>query len=420
MHKLILRYLNKQTKNTVLLFALQIVFLILNVVASSVTANALGSHGYGQYSLATNIFLFSLIFFSFGYFTSASSLIANTNDIEVERKIIGTSMWIAVVTGIIYCLVMFLVSYILEFFYGPEIPRLIRQYFILIIFLPFQILIPQLAKGTGKVLAIGFFNILTKFFYILGIIICINLNKVTIDKIIEIYLLSILMASILVGGTFKPNFKGIKEQFFKLKQVNKSFGNEIYKGQLVDQIGARIDILVLGLVVEPKLVGIYALAKQLTEPIYIFSQSLSTSYFKIFARNNKIGREVTAINIFWLISSSIGLLTLSDLIVKVLFGDNFIEVNTILAFLLISVIIRGMYVPYNLFLSSKMQGKIMKKASYYMGIVNIIISLPLIFTFKVAGAVSVNIIGYVIYGMVIYFGYKKFQKQPKKKGISVT
>ena len=83
MHKLILRSLNKQTKNTVLLFALQIVVLILNVVASSVTTHALGSHGYGQYSLATNIFLFSLIFFSFGYFTSASSLIANTNDIEV-------------------------------------------------------------------------------------------------------------------------------------------------------------------------------------------------------------------------------------------------------------------------------------------------------------------------------------------------
>ena len=80
-------FASKVAKQTLFLFVAQIFGMVVGFVSNMLLAKQMGTTNFGIYSLSLAIITFISIFFEFGYFSSASKMLANNHDINLEKKI---------------------------------------------------------------------------------------------------------------------------------------------------------------------------------------------------------------------------------------------------------------------------------------------------------------------------------------------
>ena len=79
---------NKVFYQTAFLFVAQIFGMVVGFMSNMLLAKQMGAADFGIYSLSLAIIIFISIFFEFGYFSSASKMLAKNHDINLEKKIL--------------------------------------------------------------------------------------------------------------------------------------------------------------------------------------------------------------------------------------------------------------------------------------------------------------------------------------------
>ena len=402
---------SRTAKQTVILYSSQILLILLGIVMSSLNTRILGPKGYGVLAFFGTVTGFSVLFFRFGLFSAGGLLLAQETEEYKEKKLIGALMLIGLGVGLIFSLFIFASSFFIDRTFHTNVDHILRILSPLVVVMPFQLLIPQIGRGTNKIAHLALFNILPKVLYIGGLLTMLfYFLHVNVAMLITLNLIATIIAVAVIIYSFRPSFQNLRFNFRRIWKKEKEYGIHLYWGQIADQSTYKLDGIFISYFVNTTQLGFYSLANALASPLAMLSQSLSTSMFKGFASKERIPRRIIQLNFLWLLAGVIGLVVLGRYIVVWLFTDKFLPVVPLILPLALAGFFRGMYQPYNMFLVARGFGK----AAYVAVVVapiNIAGNLLLIPKYGAMGAAIASAVSMAAQYLWFIFFYYRIAKR---------
>lgn len=377
---------NKVFYQTAFLFISQIFGMVVGFVSNMLLAKQMGASDFGIYSLSLAIIIFISIFFEFGYFSSASKMLANNHDINLEKKIFGVSILIVSVIAILFLLFTLFASFLLDMVFGDKIGYIIR----ISLFISWSFVIPffmeLILKGSNHITYLAGFNIFSKILFVIFLFILFFLDKLTPLNALLSFSASYAFAFVIYVFLLQPNFGDIKNILKKINAENKSYGIHIYIGRVVDVSTYNIDKLLIGYFIGSKDVGFYGLANSMAAPINSLSNAMSSTMFKTLANSSKIPFSVLKANLAWVLLAFVLVNALGYLIINFYLKKEYSDVLLLLFLMSIAVCFQALYQPYNAWISGHGYGKDLKKANIKMTVITVLSAIVLVLTMGAIGA----------------------------------
>ena len=200
----------KVASNTAILFASQILVLIIGLGIKTIQVRVLSPKEYGLLALFGSITSFVVLFFHYASFSSLKVLLANNEDKKREKEYFGLGIIIAGILGVLFSFSLFGISFFVDDFLDVEIGGIIRLLSPFCLILPFQFLISEIAIGASKLKSLAVFHLFSKGLFILSLFALWKGRGLNVELIIILNLLSWFAATAVVLLTLKPSFSNIK------------------------------------------------------------------------------------------------------------------------------------------------------------------------------------------------------------------
>jgi len=379
----------------------------LGIVTGTINTRILGPEDYGLMSFFWAITMFGGVFIHFGLLSTGQIMLAGIEDEEDERRLLGALLLLGIAVGVLYALFILGASFIVDPLFHTNAKGLLRWFAPFIIFMPLQILLQQAGIGTNRIGEVALLNVAPLLLYIPGILAAYLFFEIRVHTVILLNFIAIGATCIAVASRFRPIFRGLGKQWPLIWAKYKEYGVHLYLGMLADQTTMKLDSLLVPYFAGTTTLGYYSLALRICSPIALLSQSLSTSLFRRFAREDRIARKVLLFNLAWLVGSTLVVILVARWVVTLLFGPSFMPVAALVVPLAIAGFLGGFYQPYNLFLWSKGRGKWLRNMSFIMTGANLAGHLTFIPLFGAFGAGIGKGIGNASYSLSALFYYRK-------------
>jgi len=395
---------SKVAHQTLFLFTAQVFGMVVGFVSNMLLAKQMGAVDFGIYSLSLAIIIFISIFFEFGYFSSASKMLAKNHDINLEKKIFGASIIIVCVIFVLFLLFSLTISFLLDIIFDDKIGHIIR----ISSFVGWSFTIPffmeLILKGSNHIGYLAGFNIFSKILFVVFLFILFIFERLTPLNALLSFSLSYAFAFVIYGCILRPNFSGFSEILKTINLENKRYGMYIYKGRVVAVSAYNIDKLLIGYFISAKEVGFYGLANSMAAPIISMSAAMGSTIFKILANSSKIPFTILKVNLIWVLLAFILTNALGYLIINFYLKEEYGDVLFLLLLTSIAYCIKALYQPYNAWIVGRGYGRQDQKMSYGMAGVNFLGNIILVPVFGVIGAAISSILAssYYLYAS-IYF-----------------
>lgn len=392
---------SKVAHQTLFLFTAQIFGMVVGFVSNMLLAKQMGAVDFGIYSLSLAIIIFISIFFEFGYFSSASKMLAKNHDINLEKKIFGASIIIACVIFVLFLLFSLAISFLLDIIFDDKIGHIIR----ISSFVSWSFTIPffmeLILKGSNHIGYLAGFNIFSKILFVVFLLILFVFEGLAPLNALLSFSLSYALAFVIYGCILRPNFSGFSEILRTINLENKRYGMHVYVGRVIDVSTYNIDRLLIGYFISAKDVGFYGLANSMATPINSLSNAMSSTMFKTLANSSKIHPAVLKANLAWVFLAFILANMLGNLIINFYLKEEYSDVLLLLFLMSIAVCFQALCQPYNAWISGHGYGKELKNANIKMTIVTAASSVLLV---PVAGAVGACISSMIsnLYSLFLY------------------
>ena len=404
-----LQLYNKEVGNTLSLFSTQILVLIIGLGIKSIQTNILSPKEYGLLALFSTITSVLVLFFHYASFSSLKVLLANNDDEKREKEFFGIGILIATALGGLFSLVIFGFSFIADDLLSVDVSSLLIFFAPFCFILPFQFFISEITIGANKLKRLAIFHLFSKVLFFGSLIAIWRFSRLDVQVIILLNLLSWVISTIIILITLKPSFNRIKENLQLVKAKNKSFGYAYYFGAIINQSTFKLDELFITYFVNITQLGFYTLASIICSPMTFLSRAFVNSIFKRLALKDRVPWRIFLYNTLWLSFCVLFLYFFSDIIVRVLFGHDYLQVSAYIFPLSIAFLFQGMYAPFS-FLTVKSKGKYLRNVAYLEAFINVIGNIILVPNIGVFGAIYATILSRFFHLIGLWYYYNKMMK----------
>ena len=373
------------------LFANQIVTTLCGLSAAVITARTLGPEGRG---LFTVVFFFCAMLITFTELGMGHAIPRYTASKKWSKQDILTSV---LAVSIIRIMITTIIASIILLFYANVMFEDVDVGLLFIAFLSIfpialhAFLLPYLfGIGETKIYALllAFSSFIS--FFLIGINYL--LDTITVERLLWMEVLghsiTVVVVSFVIVNKVGSRLGKVKLDFiWRLLK----YGIGDYFSSILLFLNNRSIFIIINTLVNAAAVGIYSLALVIAEKLYMVGDAVGSSLFIRISRSNEISEiEYSALifRITMIVLLPIALLAgiLSDVIVYVLFGEEFQDTAYILRILLIAFVLQAGW--RIIWLSLAGYGKIWWVAltNLFMSIVNISIAVSLLPIYGVEGA----------------------------------
>ena len=400
-------FASKVAKQTLFLFVAQIFGMVVGFVSNMLLAKQMGAINFGIYSLSLAIIMFISIFFEFGYFSSASKMLAKNHDIDLEKKMFGASIIIACVIFVLFLLFSLAISFLLDIVFDDNIGHIIR----ISSFVGWSFTIPffmeLILKGSNHIGYLASFNIISKILFVALLFVLFIFGYLTPLNALLSFSMSYAMVFVIFVFMLRPNFSGFFEVLAAINLENKRYGIHVYIGRVIDVSAYNIDRLLIGYFIGSKDVGFYGLANSMAIPINSLSAAIGSTMFKTLANSSKIPFAVLKANLAWVFLAFVLANVLGNLIINFYLKEEYSDVSLLLFLMSIAICFQALYQPYNAWINGHGYEIELKKMSYCMAGINCfgnIIFIPILGT---VGAAIASIVATFYYFYASVECYKR-------------
>lgn len=332
-----------------------IIITVIQVVQFAILGNVLSKEEFGLVGMITTVTIFTQILLDMGI---GAAIIQKE---KVSDDQLSTLYWLNIIVGLLLFFMLFFSSGLISGFYNqPMLEDLIKILSIMFLIAPigqqFQYLIQKDLN----------FNLLSKIEVISNVLAFLLL-------IVLIFLMDEILAYVL-SIVFLNSFKGVyyfysyaktwKPKFVLNVSIIKeflSFGFYQLLSRLVNRVGSNIDYILIGRFLGAEALGIYSLAYQIiTIPVLKINPIITRVAFPVFSKNQANNAVLTEgfLNVtkaLALVSFPIliGLMSVSDVFVQVVFGERWLDAVPIINILAIVGLLRVLMNPNGSILLAK-------------------------------------------------------------------
>ncbi|MBD5391379.1 oligosaccharide flippase family protein [bacterium] len=345
--------------------------IITQIVINAALARSISQEDYGNYSYFINLFTFCQTIFNFGFFYTICRIVSTTQNQEEIRTYYYEGLKFLSLTAVILVACL----YIYSFIDLPELKRNgIEQVFWIIAPFSFVYLITnfneQILQGNNRIRELALSRALPKFTYalLLGILFILH-EKFSILGYLFLYLGSHFVIYFYLIKRIGPR-AGAESKFKEIFKQNRKFGLNIYLGSLLSVGVANMMGLIISKYCPDNVqLGYYNIALQITIPLTLIPNILSTVLFAKFAKNPSLSPKI----IYTLLLISITLYTtlyfLSDLIICLIFGDGYLPAAKLIKILGLGSLLYGMADFFNRYILARGKASAIRNISITIGLI---------------------------------------------------
>jgi O-antigen/teichoic acid export membrane protein len=341
-------------------FSTRVLLVVFGLGTSIIIARSLGPEGRGFYALAITISTLGVQFTNMGLHSSNTFYLAR--DPNLLSPLMGNSLLISSCLGGIGAIIVGLI-----FHSFPEIaPIQGPLLYMALAWIPFglaYLLNQNLIIGIQEIRAFNTLDIYHKAISIILIVALVLLGWVSPDSLFATSFLALLIC---FAWTFRILNKHLSRPIHFSKSLFKRFlpyGIKAYLGSLIGFLLLRVDMLMINHILDKKDVGLYDIAINMSDMVYLFPMVVSTILFPKLSgisdiqQKWKLAKNTGIALLVIMAVGCIGVATLSSPLIHLLFGKPFIgsvpafELLIICKFLMaansiFSIFIASIYVPW--------------------------------------------------------------------------
>ncbi len=406
-------HISKSTRQTFILYASTLLGVAFGVVASVINTKFMSPTDYGDVRYVQNILQFASSLLLFGYFLSGSRLLALSDNEDESRKIRGCMVLILAATAII----MFLITAgcAVAHYNRPIIAKLFVVSLPVCIYPILLNYINTTAQGDNHIGRLSAARLVPSLLYIPLAYLIYSVYGATSTRMILIQwgLYTIVLLALTIST--KPIFKDIKRIFHNLSAENRDYGFQLYIGSLVMVATNYLAGISLGVFNSDNTeVGFYTLALTVTGPLAMLPSIIGTTYFKEFAKLDKIPSSVMRNTLIITTISCVLFILLIKQFVVLLYTEEYATVGVYASWLSVGYCIHGFGDMLNRYLGSHGQGRDIRNASIANGVVKVFGYTLFVYLWNTPGALFTTILCDFIYTAMILWYYVKFVKSRER------
>ncbi|MBT0812858.1 flippase [Litoribacter ruber] len=369
-------------KNISITLFRQIFSAILQLCSVVVLARILGPEGMGLYTLTILIPQFLISILNLGLPSSLVYYVAN-GSYTLKVSLYHTNKFL-----LFYLPLVLVVAGICLFFFSEQwFPELSSKLiFIGLLCLPFMLaqnVQISLLQALSDFKSFNLLTILQPLSFLLGVGVTALLGSVDVIAVLRLFLLSQILVSIATRGrVLKLVPQALEENFndstFEFLSKNLKYGLKAFFSNITAMINYRADLYLVGLLTNAASVGIYAIALQISERLFIISQAVSTVLLpKLSGLQEKKELQVQITNVVakwsFLISilGGVSLFLLTKMLLVPFFGEDYLSSLQPLAVLVVA----ACFSSYSRVLSNAIAAKNKPEWNLYVGIITSVVNV---------------------------------------------
>lgn len=336
-------------------FSTRIFLIIASLVTSVIIARSLGPEGRGLYALALTVGMIGVQFSNFGLHSSNTFYIAKNPGLL--PSLLGNSLAVGFVVGSFFAVTAGLV-----FHFFPNIaPIQGLLLFLALAWIPFGLvflLTQNLLIGIQEIRSYNKIEIFNKALSILLIIIIVIANWSSAESIFLAALIALIFSTLLIFQSLIKHISRPPHFSFSIFKRNLPYGIKSYLGSFIAFLLLRVDLLMVNQMLGKSETGLYDIAVNLSEMVYLLPLVVSTVLFPKLSAIQDIKEK-------WTLSKSVGKGLLIAMVllcglaiwvaqpaVNLLYGEAFLASVPIFTILIFNKFIMSIDSIYNNFIAS--------------------------------------------------------------------
>ena len=406
---------NKSVKQIGALYLSMIIGVGLGIIVSVVNTRVLGTESFGDFKFIQSVYSFFSIILTFGYLVTASKLLAEKKNDKIRKELIGSSVIILLILGLIFVSALFIFSIVQKNIFPKDLSKLITLLLPFFFFIPFLQGLENIYQGENKIYALSVFRVSPQIFYLLILIIIHNITGIYLESAFTAHLSAITLVVIIAVYLLKPSFRDVKRNLEYISSENRLYGFNVYIGSIIGVASTQLGPMVISFFSENNTdVGYYSLAYTITMPLAFIPTVVGTTMFKEFANRNAVSKRSTEVTLLISVVSLLFFCLLIKPIITVLYSADFLDVAGLAYIVAVGQVFHGFGNYYNRFLGSKGRGKELRNGAFFVGAANIIGFILLIPYFGAFGAAITKLVSGLIYTLSMLYYYRLFISSNKE------
>lgn len=373
--------------------------IITQIVINALLARFLSQEEYGNYSYFINLFTFCQTIFNFGFFYTICRLVSISTDNQEARAYYYEGLKYLLLLSILMIIALYTYSFIeLEGLKKNDIEKV----FWIIAPLSFVYLITnyneQILQGNNKIKELAISRGMPKFVYafLLSVVFFCGI-KVSLLAFLILYLGSHLAVYIYLIKHLSP----IRDKASRFKEIyikNKTFGINIYLGSILSVGVANLMGLIISKFCNNNVeLGFYNIALQITAPLTLIPNILSTVFFARFANNYILRKKLVICVALISVTLYTVLFFFSNIIITAIFGSSYLPAAQLIKILGLGSLLYGIADFFNRYILAKGMSNIIRNIATTVGVVYLLLGLFLIPKYFAEGASYAKVLTGVIY-----------------------
>lgn len=405
--------ISNQKNQVLFLYGSSIIGLVLGMLVSVINTRYLTPEQYGDVRYVQNMISFISGLLLFGYFVSGSRLLALSQSEDYSRKIRGIMVAILGIAVVILMLCMLGFSGTNYFFSGKEELGLM---FLVAVPVCGNVLmlnyINTTAQGDNHIGRISLARLLPAILYCIVAYPIFYYFGATGNLMLLLYNGTAIIVLLSIIFSTRPSFKSLGSSFKILNKENKTYGFNVYLGSVVGVSTQYIAGITLGQFCENNAnVGFYTLALTLATPLSMLPSIIGTTYFKRFAREDRISKMVMSCSIAITALSLLCYWILIKYVVAIMYSEDYSSVSVIASYLAIATSIHGFGDMINRFLGAHGKGKDIRNSAFICGFIAVVGNILFVYLWDIKGAIFTRILLSLAYtGTMLYYYIKPSQE----------
>lgn len=402
------------SKNSAITFLSKITIFVFELISIIILARILGPKGKGIYAL---IILISDVMLRIG---SLGLEIANIYFIGKKvykiNDIVSISFFSAIFLGFM-TFIFFGGVYNFDFFKNFLYSNHINPFYLwLVVFtIPLSLLFKFLINivlGKEDIVNYNIICIINKLFYLITIIIFLLILKLGIFGAVLSYVSTIVLTAFFIIFSIKkiaPIFISFNKKIFK--ELLK-YGLKAYVGNMVQFLNYRLDMLLVAIFLTPSEVGFYSIAVGIAERFWLIPESIATVLFPRISSStsldaNQITPKIARHTLLIIFILSLLLTATANLLIKILFGQDFLPSIAPLLILLPGIIFFSVSKILTADLAGRGKPQFGTYAAFISLAVNVPLNLLLIPRWGISGAAFASSVAYILATVIAFIYYIK-------------
>lgn len=336
-------------KNIIILIIRRGLGALISILGTTLIVKNLTVKDYGIYSVFLNIITLSSTFATLGV-DAATGYVLQNKKYKAENALVNTFS-LGIILSLVSFIIFGLIFYNLHLSDFNIIPHSMKFYMLVSsVGMLFSNILFSILMGNLDFKNYSIFTIIPNLTLLVTVFIAIKISHFSLEKNAFFFMLGYIVSSIAVSSFLIFRYNILKNLRYFNKEISKyifRYGFQSYISNVVTFLNYRVNVFIIGYFLGAEDVGFYSTCLVIIDFIWLLSSTMSSITYPLFSNPNiKDFRKkmIPIITRTILVLTTIATFTfygLSNFLIPLLFGNNFMIIKNLILILAPGVILLG-------------------------------------------------------------------------------